>query len=236
MVHLEARLRSWMKSMIRWSHNKAAGDSAARAIGYPYINGALLAAGFFGGTPPQGLWLSGDYQGNDWIRNRPGEPQNRAGQPLTERWAKAQSTEGESRIRSNMTATAAQVCRLLTLVAQGTLVDSNSSGEMMRLMDRRCLGAVGEALCGPLSDRPQCGEKDFQRGHGSYVAEALAHGRTLDGLFSKIGYGDNFRSHDCAIVERTLPSGSKIRYVVVGLGSKSRTERNYGACSWRSTI
>jgi hypothetical protein len=62
---------------------------------------------------------------------------------------------------------------------------------------------------------------------GSYVRSALHDdGRASDLVVSKIGFGDDQRSHDCAIVERTLPSGKPVRYVVVGLGSTagSRTD------------
>ncbi len=186
----------WLTLMIRWSNNVAA-SKCIRALGYAYINGALKAGGFFAGAPAHGLWLSGDYEGHDWIPNPPGHPQaNRAGQMLTKRWATAQG-----RTLSNMTATASQVCRFLTLIAQGNLVDATSSGEMSQLLDQTGLGI------------------------GSYVNTALSlAGRTPDKLSAKIGYGDDARFHDCAIVERTLTSGRKIRYVVVGLGSKPNSK------------
>ncbi len=186
----------WLALTIRWSNNVAA-SRCIRALGYPYLNGVLKAAGFFGGSPAHGLWLSGDYEGHDWIPNSPGSPQaNRAGRALAKRWATAQG-----RTLSNMTATAAQVSRLLTLIAQQQLVDAGSSSEMLQLLDQT----------GP--------------GIGSYVNTALtAAGRPPDKLFAKIGWGDDTRFHDCAIVERTLEAGKKIRYVVVGLGSKPNSK------------
>lgn len=178
---------NWMKSMMRWSNNAAAAK-CIRALGFPYINGALRGAGLFSGSPPAGLWVSGDYEGHDWILSR----DNRAGRPLTARWAVAQK-----RKLSNFTATAAHVARLMTLLAQGRLVDRRSSLEMLLLM----------IVSGPGG------------GIGSYVREALRAHRP-DAVYSKIGLGDDGRAHDCAIVERTAPSGTRIRYVVVGLGSK----------------
>jgi hypothetical protein len=182
----------WLRLMIRWSNNSAA-SRCIRALGYRYLNGALEQGGFFTGSPAQGLWLSGDYLGHDWIPNPPGNPQaNRAGQPLTARWATAQG-----RTLSNMTATASQVCRFMTLIAQRKLIDGRSSDGMLELLDK---------------SKP---------GTNSWVSIALANAhRKTDRLFSKIGIGDDDRYHDCAIVERTLASGTKVRYVVVGLGSK----------------
>jgi hypothetical protein len=110
---------------------------------------------------------------------------NAAGPPLTPRWASAQR-----RRRSNLTATASQVARFMTLLAQNKLVDANASRDMRELMD------VG--------------------GIGSYAHSAVGRGTTA--FAAKIGYGDDRFSHDCAIIERTVP-GKKLRYVAVGLGS-----------------
>ena len=55
-------------------------------------------------------------------------------------------------------------------------------------------------------------------GIGSYLAAALRKGgRSFDEVFSKIGWGNDTRRHDCGIVEKTVSSVKK-RYVVVGLG------------------
>jgi hypothetical protein len=69
-----------MRLMLRWWNNSAAGKSI-RALSYPYMNGALAAAGFFDPLAKSGLWISGDYRGNDWL------PADRAGTPLSRRWA-----------------------------------------------------------------------------------------------------------------------------------------------------
>ena len=63
-------------------------------------------------------------------------------------------------------------------------------------------------------------------GIGSYIRGALARdGRDPGLVVSKIGYGDDTRSHDCAIVERTV-DGKALRYVVVGLGSQAGNRRS----------
>jgi Beta-lactamase enzyme family len=181
----------WMRLMMRWSNNAAA-SRCIRALGYSYINGVLLGAQFIDSELQNGLWMSGDYLGNDWLPNPPGQPQaNAAGRALSPRWEIAQG-----RHLSNFTATAAQLATLLTLLATDGLVDAPASQEMRELMS----AANG--------------------GIGSYVAEALSRdGRDFTSIISKIGFGDDTRSHDCAIVERTV-GDTPIRYVVVGLGSR----------------
>lgn len=180
------KYRDWMRAMLRWSNNAAAGQ-CIRPLSYPYINGALAGAGFFDATKQTGLWLSGDYEGHDWL------PANGAGQPLSPRWRTAQG-----RGTSNFTATAFQVARLMTLLATNGLVDA----------------AASQAMCGLMTGAD---------GIGSYIKAALdADGRATTSVISKIGYGDDERSHDCAIVERTV-GGKALRYVVVALGSTPRT-------------
>jgi hypothetical protein len=120
-------------------------------------------------------------------------PTNGAGQPLSPRWRTAQG-----RHASNFTGTAFQVARLMTLLATDRLVDAAASQAMRGLMT----GADGI---------------------GSYVKAALDDdARAVTSVLSKIGYGDDERSHDCAIVERKA-GGKTLRYVVVALGSTPRT-------------
>jgi Beta-lactamase enzyme family len=176
----------WMRLMLRWSNNEAA-SKCIRALGYSYINGVLGAAGFFDQRARVGLWMSGDYLGNDWL------PGNRAGPPLTPRWARLQA-----RATTNFAGTAFQVARLLTLLAQGRLVDRDSSTKMLGIM-------TGVA------------------GIGSYIRGGLAGAtpaRAFTTIASKIGCGDEVPppacgfTHDCAIVR----VNAAIRYVVVALG------------------
>jgi hypothetical protein len=144
----------------------------------------LGSTGFFDKSAKAGLWLSGDYLGNDWVPS-PGI----AGHPLTARWAKLQN-----RTKSNMMGTALQVVRFMTALAQGKLTDATSSTNMISI-------ATGAS------------------GIGSYVQGALASAsprRSFSSVVSKIGYGDDSFSHDCAIVTASTPA---IRYSVAILGS-----------------
>jgi hypothetical protein len=186
------KFRDWMRLMLRWSNNEAA-SNCIRALTYPYINGVLGAAGFFDKKSRTGLWLSGDYLNHDWLTA------DRAGQPLSPRWARLQR-----RKVTNFAGTAFQVARLMTLLAQERLVDKESSRDMMRIM-------TGVA------------------GIGSYIRGALAGAappRPFSGIASKIGCGDEVPppacgfTHDCAIVrvDRGGDPARTIRYVVVALG------------------
>ena len=82
----------------------------------------LGSAGFFDKSTNSGLWVSGNYAGNDW------EPDDHAGRPLSPRWQKP-----GHRV-SNFTGTALQVARFLGLLAQGRLVDSQASAELIGIM------------------------------------------------------------------------------------------------------
>ena len=190
----EGKFHDWMRLMLRWSNNTAAGRCVL-ALGYHYINGALAQAGFFDSS--KGLWLSADYENHDWVRTLAELNANSGGQPLTPRWAKAQGRQ-----RSNITATAARAARLMTLLAQDKLVSAPASQEMRALM-QAAIACVPHAQCGI----------------GSYVKDALdGAGRVFTVLAAKKGFGDDRFSHECAIVERTV-GGKHLRYVVVGLGS-----------------
>jgi Beta-lactamase enzyme family len=186
------KFRDWMRLMLRWSNNEAA-SKCIRALSYPYINGVLGAAGFFNKKSKAGLWLSGDYLGNDWLKA------DGAGQPLSPRWARLQR-----RKVTNFAGTAFQVARLLTLLAQGRLVDKDSSRDMISIM-------TGVA------------------GIGSYIRGGLVNAtppRAFSAIASKIGCGDEVPppacgfTHDCAIVrlDRGADPATAIRYVVVALG------------------
>jgi hypothetical protein len=185
-----------MKQMLRWSNNAAA-SRCIRPLSYPYINGLLGAAGFFerkpsGSSSPRGLWLSGDYQSHDWLSA------DQAAVPLTPRWF---WSDGKFTHRvTNFAGTARQLARLLTLLAQDKLVTDPSNPQ----------------VCGEMR-----GLLSGVTGIGSYIGSALASdGRSFTALYSKIGWGDDTRRHDCAIVERTVGASDPLqyRYVVVGLG------------------
>lgn len=188
------KFRDWMRLMMRWSSNEAS-SRCIRALGYPYLNGTLRSAGFFDPRSRAGLWISGDYLGNDWLKA------DAAGQPLSARW-----TGLQRRRVTNFGGTAVQVARLMTLLAQGRLVDKASSEEMLRLM-------TGVA------------------GIGSYVRGALHRAeprRPFTRIASKIGLGNDEFSHDCALVtlNRDADPARPIRYVVVVLGGRPRRQRS----------
>ena len=191
----QGRFHEWMRSMLRWSNNTAA-SQCILALGYFYLNGLLAQAGLFDAATSTGLWMSADYESHDWVKTEAERQANAAGSPLTPRWATAQR-----RRRSNITATAAQVARFMTLLAQDKLVDAKASQEMRALIDVTAGGI------------------------GSYAKAALdAVGRDSTAFAAKIGFGDDSFSHDCAIIERTV-DGKDLRYVAVGLGSAPNRKR-----------
>jgi hypothetical protein len=177
------KFRDWMRLMLRWSNNGAAGK-CIRALSYPYLNGALAAAGFFDPMSKNGLWMSGDYRGNDW------RPADRAGQPLSRRWAGLQG-----RRVSNFTGTAFQVARFMTLLAQGRLVDRASSIDMLRMMTGGSY--IGEGLS----------QADPQRDYSS--------ARSKLGAGNDLSYHDCAIIR----VDRDADPKKTIRYVSVVLGS-----------------
>ncbi|HEY7410058.1 MAG TPA: hypothetical protein VII13_04925 [Vicinamibacteria bacterium] len=182
-----------LKSAMRWSNNEAAGRIIF-PLSYPYLNGVLGAAGFFHSSVlgTTGLWMTGDYRNNDW----PG-----GARLLSPRWAAAQAGPTRPGGKSDFVGSARAVAHLLTKLAKDGLVspltDPGVNQEMRDLMTgARSLGGLGSRVEDSLIDA----------------------GRQPDLVLHKGGGGDDGRTHDCAIVKRTLPSGKQIHYVVVGLG------------------
>ncbi|OQY99665.1 MAG: hypothetical protein B6D41_01150 [Chloroflexi bacterium UTCFX4] len=208
----EGRFNDWMRLMMRWSNNLAA-SQCILALGYFYLNGVLAETGFFDSATSSGLWLSADYNNHDWVRTETERQANAAGPLLTPRWATAQG-----RRRSNITATAEQTARLITLLAQGKLVKSDANHPDPNDEMRRLMQAAIDCVPHPPPLNTQCGI-------GSYVADALdGVSRDFTKLAAKKGFGDDAFSHECAIVERTV-GGKDLRYVVVGLGSAPDQDR-----------
>lgn len=192
------RFHEWMRSMLRWSDNTAA-SKCILALGYFYLNGAVARAGLFDAATNKGLWMSADYKSHDWVKTETERQANAAGQLLTPGWATAQR-----RRRSNITATAAQVARFMTLLAQDKLVDATASHEMRALMKADAGGLGSDA-------------NDALRGVGRAPSLVIA----------KFGLGDDGFRHECAIIERAV-AGKDLRYVAVGLGySPKRRPRNW---------
>ncbi|MDF0651666.1 MAG: hypothetical protein P0121_09395 [Nitrospira sp.] len=120
-AQLREEFLGWVRAALH-RNDEAAVGKYIRALGYLYINGVLAAAGFFDPAKKKGLWISGDYNGNDWL------PNDAAGMPLTARW------QLPGHAVSNFTGTALQVVRFLGLMAQGKLVDRASSAKMIELL------------------------------------------------------------------------------------------------------
>jgi uncharacterized membrane protein YgcG len=191
----KGKFLDWMKLMLGFSNDQAA-SLCIRALSYPYLNGVLGSAGFFNKATNEGLWISGDYRGNDWLPNQSGQPQNRAGQKLTPRWAQLQGRQ-----KSNFTGTAYQVARLLSAIAQGVLVDSASCKEMIDIMG---VPFMRDALSGAAPPRPVT----------NIVGKV------------GIGDETNASLHDCAIVTVDRGADPALHYVAVVLGAFDITKMN----------
>jgi len=197
------KFHEWMRSMVRWSNNTAA-SKCILALGYFYLNGALARAGLFDAATNKGLWLAADFKSHDWVKTETERQANAAGQLLTPRWATAQR-----RRRSNITATAAQVARFMTLLARDKLVDATAShaspNEEMRALMKADAGGLG-----------------------SDANDALRRvGRAPSLVIAKFGLGNDDFRHECAIIERAV-AGKDLRYVAVGLGySPKRRRQNW---------
>ena len=111
----------WIKAATKRNDEAAAG-SYIRALSYPYINGVLESAGFFDSATNTGLWISGDYNGNDWLAN------DKAGKPIDAKWQKP------GHAVSNFVGTARQLTRFVGLIATGNLAVSASSSDIEALL------------------------------------------------------------------------------------------------------
>jgi monoamine oxidase len=202
----EGMFHDWMRSMLRWSNNAAA-SKCILALGYFYLNGALARAGLFDAATGKGLWLSADYKSHDWVKTQTDRQANAAGQLLTPRWATAQR-----RRRSNITATAAQVARFMTLLALDKLIPATDDSAPAK--------AVATAIHGDM----RALMKADAGGLGSDANDALRRvGRAPTLVIAKFGRGDDGFNHECAIIERTV-AGKSLRYVAIGLGSAPKRE------------
>jgi hypothetical protein len=111
----------WIKAATKQNDEAAAGQYI-RALSYPYINGVLESAGFFDSATNTGLWISGDYNGNDWLAN------DKAGKPIDAKWQKL------GHAVSNFVGTARQLTRFVGLIATGNLAASASSSDIEALL------------------------------------------------------------------------------------------------------
>ena len=119
----------WIK-LATQNNDEAAAGKYIRALSYPYINGVLEGAGFFDSMTNTGLWISGDYNGNDWLDN------DKAGKPIDPKWQKPGHKV------SNFVGTAKQLTRYVGLIATGNLATSASSVDIEALLGRPWLDDI----------------------------------------------------------------------------------------------
>ena len=119
----------WIKAATKHNDEAAAGNYI-QALSYPYINGVLESAGFFDSATNTGLWISGDYNSNDWLAN------DKAGKPIDAKWQKA------GHAVSNFVGTAQQLTRFVGLIATGNLAASASSSEIEALLGAPWLAGI----------------------------------------------------------------------------------------------
>ena len=159
-AQLREEFLGWIRAALHDNIETAAGRYI-RALSYPYINGVLAAAGFFNPAEKKGLWISGDYNGNDWL------PSDGAGVPLTKRWR----LPGHA--VSNFAGTAWQVVRFLGLMAQGKLVNSESSRQMIELLGEPFLKSTLERATPPGSFLSVKGKKGIGTWDARYHDSAI---------------------------------------------------------------
>ncbi|MEP6689607.1 MAG: S8 family serine peptidase [Gemmatimonadaceae bacterium] len=155
---------SFRADFIRWIERTTQQNSEPdagryiRALSFPYINGVLAAAGFFRNNT--GLWIAGDYNGNDWL------PNNASGIPLTQRW------QQPGHAVSNFTGTAQQIARYLALMAQGLLVQGVKSDEFIALLGTPWLNQI--LIAAPRSFRSTSGKVGIGEWGGHFSDGAIA--------------------------------------------------------------
>jgi hypothetical protein len=167
-----------MALMIGASDNCAA-MTCIQDIGFQYINGLLVKAGFFKNNV--GLWLGAPYS----------TPCN----GTTIRWAQVPGGKFPNDTGYQI-ASPKTLAKFMGLIDERNLVSGGDSVTMLNLMNKRA----------------PPGETTRSFFYESLERMSLVH---LSG-FSKLGMGS--MNSDAAIIQRTLPSRTDIRYVAVGLG------------------
>jgi Beta-lactamase enzyme family len=192
------KFRDWMTLMILWSNNYAAG-LVINALGYPYINGALRAAGFWDPPTKNGIWVSANYS-NEREAWKPGADD-----------LIGLSSRGKKHYKAttNLVGTARQFARLITLAALDKLFD----GDAVTCRDMLFVMRKG-VLPGNTSFIRDALEHD---------------GTTVQQVNSKLGIGVPSRDvpgrkgiHDCAVILREKTPGTQLRYVAVVIGGYDR--------------
>ena len=137
------------------------------------------------------------------------------------RWIKP-PVPGNAKGSDFVSATAASIAALLTLMEQGRLVSPKSSAAMKHLMSKAKTGLT--LPDGPDEDSEGClrATRSYTR---SYFREGLrGAGIAFDRLHSKLGIGDF--QNDGAIIARTPQPGKHITYVAAGFDDNEPNGRN----------
>jgi hypothetical protein len=200
-VAFNTAFQHWLEGMAVMSNNYSA-SLVIDAIGYFYINNLLANAGLFRASDPTdgtGLWISGDYEGHDWVSNTTDKANNAAGPKLFPFWAEHQPDGGKPRTHGNFVVTASDTATLMTFMARGQLVDPESSEAMADLLSRSRTGA-GSII-----------QSIFNRQDPKIAVDFMA---------PKVGIGNDVSYHECAFIRRTTVADKQIQYVLVVLGSQ----------------
>jgi hypothetical protein len=169
----EARQKSFAERMflaIDESDNAAA-HSCLELVSFLYGASALWQSGIYSPQRGGGLWEATTHDHNSVHWKRPPVPRNNSKADF-------------------ISATAASVAALVTLMEQGRLVSPEASAAMKYLINKRKPG-VTDILGATDSSNTR-----------SYFFEGLAPRFRLDRIHSKLGIGE--RRDDCAIIVRTV--------------------------------
>ena len=174
------------------------------AVGYPYLNGVLRDGGFFDPRSERGIWVSGNYRGDDWKTFD----------------AMTLSARGKKHYKAttNFVGNAKQLARMLALAARDELFD----GRRRELRpDARDHGQDEHHLRDHHQLQPGCDRLHAGRGRRppAPAGTPALPDLTIDAVASKIGVGVRppKAKSDCAVIERTKGAVT-LRYVVVVVG------------------
>jgi hypothetical protein len=192
-----------LKSMIFMSNAIAAGQ-VIDAVGYPYLNGALRDGGFFlpGAGGKQGIWLSANYDNNDWVASDFMKVSDRGKRHYKE--------------KTQLVGNARQFARMLALADRHELFDkdADSCNLMLTIMIKNNLVHIDNSFNQNAVDATP---------EGVGARPAGAPPLKVDKVSSKIGIGVPAPpsplegAHDCAVIERKKGAVT-LRYVLVITG------------------
>jgi hypothetical protein len=173
----EARQKSFAERMFLMidESDNAATHACLEMVSFLYAPSALWQAGIYSPQRGGGLWEASTHDDNGVHWKRPPVPRDNPKADF-------------------VSATAASIAALLTLMEQGRLVSSEASNAMKYLIDKRKPGVAS-----PLGQNSS--------NTRSYFLEGLNGKFHLDRIHSKLGIGDF--QNDCAIVVRTVKPDPK---------------------------